>query len=31
MLRYINPSASWSSYNQIMVVPVTLWAAAAAR
>ena len=27
MLRYVNPSASWSSYNQIMVVPVTFWAA----
>ena len=27
MLRYINPSASWSSYTQIMVVPVTFWAA----
>ena len=27
MLRYINPNASWSSYNQIMVVPVTFWAA----
>ncbi len=27
MLRYINPSANWSSYTQIMVVPVTFWAA----
>jgi hypothetical protein len=27
MLRYVNPSANWSSYNQIMVVPVTFWAA----
>lgn len=27
MLRYINPSANWSSYNKIMVAPVTFWAA----
>src|SRR5580704_287566 len=27
MLRYINPSATWSSYNKIMVAPVTFWAA----
>lgn len=27
MLRYVNPSASWGSYNKIMVAPVTYWAA----
>ena len=27
MLRYVNPSVSWSSYNQIMLAPVTFWAA----
>ena len=27
MLRYVNPSVTWSSYNQIMLAPVTFWAA----
>jgi hypothetical protein len=27
MLRYVNPNASWSSYNRIMIAPVTFWAA----
>jgi len=27
MLRYINPNASWGSYNKIMIAPVTYWAA----
>jgi Protein of unknown function (DUF3313) len=27
MLRYVNPSANWSSYSKIMVAPVTFWAA----
>jgi len=27
MLRYINPTATWSSYNKIMISPVTFWAA----
>jgi hypothetical protein len=27
MLRYVNPNVSWSSYNQIMIAPVTFWAA----
>ena len=27
MLRYLNPSATWGSYNQIMIAPVTFWAA----
>jgi Protein of unknown function (DUF3313) len=27
MLRYVNPSVNWSSYNQIMFAPVTFWAA----
>ncbi len=27
MLRYVNPSVNWSSYNQIMMAPVTFWAA----
>lgn len=26
MLRYVNPNASWSSYNKIMIAPVTYWA-----
>jgi hypothetical protein len=26
MLRYINPNVNWSSYNAIMVAPVTFWA-----
>jgi hypothetical protein len=26
MLRYINPNATWSSYNKIMIAPVTFWA-----
>lgn len=26
MLRYVNPSASWGSYNKVMVAPVTYWA-----
>src|SRR5271168_1856015 len=26
-LRYINPNASWSTYNKIMIAPVTYWAA----
>jgi len=26
ILRYVNPNASWSSYNKIMVAPVTFWA-----
>jgi len=26
MLRYISPSANWSSYNKIMIAPVTFWA-----
>jgi hypothetical protein len=26
MLRYLNPSVNWSSYNKIMVAPVTFWA-----
>jgi hypothetical protein len=26
MLRYINPSVNWSSYNKIMIAPVTFWA-----
>ncbi|MGH7934065.1 MAG: DUF3313 domain-containing protein [Candidatus Binataceae bacterium] len=26
MLRYINPSGNWSSYNKIMIAPVTFWA-----
>jgi len=25
-LRYINPQANWSSYNKIMIAPVTFWA-----
>jgi len=27
MLRYVNPSVTWSSYNAIMIAPVTFWAA----
>ena len=27
MLRYFNPNANWSSYNRIMIAPVTYWAA----
>ncbi len=27
MLRYVNPSANWSSYSKIMIAPVTFWAA----
>ena len=27
MLRYVNPNTSWSSYNKIMIAPVTFWAA----
>jgi uncharacterized protein DUF3313 len=27
MLRYVNPSANWTSYNAIMIAPVTFWAA----
>jgi len=27
MVRYVNPNANWSSYNKIMIAPVTYWAA----
>jgi hypothetical protein len=27
MLRYVNPNTIWSSYNKIMIAPVTFWAA----
>ena len=27
MLRYVNPSVNWGSYNKIMIAPVTFWAA----
>ena len=27
MLRYVNPNANWSSYNKVMIAPVTFWAA----
>src|SRR5271169_7117235 len=27
MLRYVNPTANWSSYNKVMISPVTYWAA----
>src|SRR5229473_5492823 len=27
MLRYVNPDAHWSSYNKVMIAPVTFWAA----
>jgi len=26
MLRYVNPNVNWSSYNKIMIAPVTFWA-----
>src|ERR1700691_2765105 len=26
MLRYVNPSVTWSSYNQVFIAPVTFWA-----
>jgi hypothetical protein len=26
MLRYVNPTANWSSYNKVMISPVTYWA-----
>jgi hypothetical protein len=26
MLRYVNPNVNWSSYNKVMVAPVTYWA-----
>src|SRR5262249_11223642 len=26
MLRYLNPSVNWSSYNKIIIAPVTYWA-----
>jgi hypothetical protein len=26
MLRYVNPSVNWSSYNAIIIAPVTFWA-----
>lgn len=26
-LRYVNPSVNWGSYNQVMIAPVTFWAA----
>jgi hypothetical protein len=26
MLAYINSSASWNSYNKVMIAPVTYWA-----
>lgn len=26
MLRYVNPSVNWGSYNQIIIAPVTFWA-----
>ena len=26
MLRYIAPTVNWSSYNKIMIAPVTFWA-----
>ncbi len=26
MLRYVNPNANWSSYNKVMIAPVTYWA-----
>lgn len=26
MLRYVNPSANWGSYDKIMIAPVTFWA-----
>jgi hypothetical protein len=27
LLRYVNPTANWSSYNKVMIAPVTYWAA----
>jgi uncharacterized protein DUF3313 len=27
MLRYVNPNVTWSSYNQVLIAPVTFWAA----
>jgi hypothetical protein len=27
MLRYVNPNVNWSSYNKVMIAPVTFWAA----
>jgi len=27
MLRYVNPNANWSSYDKVMIAPVTFWAA----
>jgi len=27
MLRYVNPNATWSSYNKIMIAPITFWGA----
>ncbi|SRR6266851_1472516 len=27
LLRYVNPSANWGSYNKIIIAPVTFWAA----
>jgi hypothetical protein len=27
MLRYVNPHVNWGSYNQVMIAPVTFWAA----
>jgi len=27
MLRYVNANVTWSSYNQILIAPVTFWAA----
>jgi Protein of unknown function (DUF3313) len=27
MLRYVSPSVNWGSYNQVLIAPVTFWAA----
>ena len=27
MLRYVNPNVNWSSYNKLIIAPVTYWAA----
>src|SRR5258706_12555498 len=27
MLRYVNPNVNWSGYNQLLIAPVTFWAA----
>jgi hypothetical protein len=27
MLRYVNPNVNWSTYNKVMIAPVTFWAA----